>query len=68
MSATINPAAPHHLPGFITAPGESDVLLNGAAGLTIRGNDGSGISAFRRRSASEDDSPASYPHLSRTQS
>ena len=31
MSATINPAAPHHLPGFITAPGESDVLLNGAA-------------------------------------
>ncbi len=31
MSATMNPAAPHHLPGFITAPGESDVLLNGAA-------------------------------------
>ena len=31
MSANINPAAPHHLPGFITAPGESDVLLNGAA-------------------------------------
>ena len=31
MSATINPAAPHHLPGFVTAPGESDVLLNGAA-------------------------------------
>lgn len=31
MSATINPAAPHHLPGFITAPGESDVFLNGAA-------------------------------------
>ena len=31
MPATINPAAPHHLPGFITAPGESDVLLNGAA-------------------------------------
>ena len=31
MSATMNPAAPHHLPGFITAPGESDVLFNGAA-------------------------------------
>jgi len=31
MSATINPAAPHHLPGFITAPGETDILLNGSA-------------------------------------
>src|SRR3954468_19339751 len=27
MSATINPAAPHHLPSFITAPGETDVLM-----------------------------------------
>ena len=31
MSATMNSAAPHHLPAFITAPGESDVFLNGAA-------------------------------------
>jgi hypothetical protein len=31
MSAAMNPAAPHHLPVFITAPGESDVFLNGAA-------------------------------------
>lgn len=31
MSATMNPAAPHYLPVFITAPGESDVFLNGAA-------------------------------------
>ena len=31
MSATMNPAAPHHLPAFITAPGESDLFLNGAA-------------------------------------
>jgi hypothetical protein len=31
MSATMNPAAPHHLPVFITAPGESDVFFNGAA-------------------------------------
>jgi hypothetical protein len=23
----IHPAAPHHLPGFITAPGETDVLM-----------------------------------------
>ena len=31
MSARMNPAAPHHLPGFITSPGELDVFLNGAA-------------------------------------
>ena len=31
MSAAMNPAAPHHLPAFITAPGESDLFLNGAA-------------------------------------
>jgi hypothetical protein len=28
MDAVIHPLAPHHLPGFITAPGETDVLLN----------------------------------------
>ena len=27
MSATLNPAAPHHLPGFITAPGETDTFM-----------------------------------------
>jgi hypothetical protein len=27
MSASLNPAAPHHLPVFITAPGETDVLM-----------------------------------------
>ena len=27
MSASLNPAAPHHLPAFITAPGETDVLM-----------------------------------------
>lgn len=31
MAAAMNPAAPHHLPVFITAPGESDLFLNGAA-------------------------------------
>lgn len=31
MSATMNPAAPHYLPVFITSPGESDLFLNGAA-------------------------------------
>lgn len=27
MSANVHPAAPHHLPGFITAPGETDILM-----------------------------------------
>jgi NADH:ubiquinone oxidoreductase subunit 5 (subunit L)/multisubunit Na+/H+ antiporter MnhA subunit len=27
MSDSLNPAAPHHLPAFITAPGETDVLM-----------------------------------------
>jgi hypothetical protein len=29
MSESLHPAAPHHLPGFITAPGETDVLMIG---------------------------------------
>ena len=29
MSETVNPAAPHHLPGFITAPGDTDVFMIG---------------------------------------
>jgi hypothetical protein len=31
MATGMNPAAPQHLPAFITAPGESDIFLNGAA-------------------------------------
>lgn len=27
MSASVHPAAPHYLPPFITAPGETDVLM-----------------------------------------
>jgi len=27
MAESINPAAPHHLPSFITAPGHTDVLM-----------------------------------------
>jgi hypothetical protein len=27
QNSTINPAAPHHLPGFIASPGETDMLL-----------------------------------------
>ena len=27
MTESLHPAAPHHLPAFITAPGESDILM-----------------------------------------
>ena len=27
MTTSVHPAAPHHLPAFITAPGETDVLM-----------------------------------------
>ena len=27
MSETLHPATPHHLPGFITAPGDTDTLM-----------------------------------------
>ncbi|UVC13738.1 hypothetical protein [Mesorhizobium onobrychidis] len=30
MSEAMHPAAPHHLPPFITAPGETDVLFTGS--------------------------------------
>lgn len=30
MSEAMHPAAPHHLPNFITAPGETDVLFTGS--------------------------------------
>ena len=29
MNEPLHPAAPHHLPGFITAPGDTDVLMIG---------------------------------------
>src|SRR4029079_5660235 len=35
MSDTINPAAPHFLPSFITAPGETDYLLYGVASFCV---------------------------------
>jgi hypothetical protein len=35
MSDTLHPLAPHHLPPFITAPGESDILFNVMAGVVI---------------------------------
>jgi hypothetical protein len=27
MAESLHPAAPHHLPSFITAPGDTDVLM-----------------------------------------
>jgi hypothetical protein len=35
MSGAINSAAPHHLPAFITAPGETDVLMVVMGGFLI---------------------------------
>jgi hypothetical protein len=35
MSEGVHPAASHHLPFFITAPGETDVLLNVTIGILI---------------------------------
>src|SRR5687767_6394669 len=29
MTASLHPAAPHHLPPFIAAPGETDILMVG---------------------------------------
>jgi hypothetical protein len=34
LSESIHPAAPHHLPSFITAPGDTDVLMV-VAGITL---------------------------------
>ena len=27
MNESVHPSAPHHLPGFITAPGDTDILM-----------------------------------------
>ena len=37
MAQGLNPAAPHHLPVFITAPGETDVFMVGSAIFLIVG-------------------------------
>jgi hypothetical protein len=34
LSESLHPAAPHHLPSFITAPGDTDVLMV-VAGITL---------------------------------
>ena len=35
MNGSLHPSAPHHLPGFITAPGETDVFMVVMAALLI---------------------------------
>ena len=35
MAPSAHPAAPHHLPGFMTAPGETDVLMVGIAAFLV---------------------------------
>src|ERR1700694_5883196 len=34
VSESLHPSAPHHLPGFITAPGETDILMV-VVGITL---------------------------------
>ncbi|RUM95763.1 hypothetical protein EET67_21405 [Pseudaminobacter arsenicus] len=47
MTNAIHPAAPHHLPVFITAPGESDVFLIGCAIFLVLAIVGLGSLYFR---------------------
>lgn len=35
MTTSLNPAAPHHLPAFIAAPGETDVFTVAAAAILV---------------------------------
>jgi hypothetical protein len=53
MSSALHPAAPHHLPGFITAPGETDVLMVGGAIFLIIAVLGLGSVYFRLHSLPE---------------
>jgi hypothetical protein len=47
MAASLHPAASHHLPAFITAPGETDVLMVAMAVLLILAVLGVGILFLR---------------------
>jgi hypothetical protein len=47
VSATVNSAAPHHLPSFITGPGETDILMVVMAIFLIGGVLGFGILFLR---------------------
>jgi hypothetical protein len=53
MSPVINPAAPHHLPMFITLPGNTDVLMVVMAVVMVLSVLGIGILYFRLHSLPE---------------
>lgn len=47
MTTALHPMAPHHLPGFITAPGETDVLMVVAAVILLAAVLGVGLLFLR---------------------
>ncbi|WP_293796959.1 hypothetical protein [uncultured Bosea sp.] len=47
MAADLHPLAPHHLPSFITAPGETDILTVVAAATLIGAVLGAGLLFLR---------------------
>lgn len=53
MTQSLHPAAGHHLPGFITAPGETDVLMVVMAVVLLGGLLGFGILFLRLHSLPE---------------
>jgi hypothetical protein len=53
MTATQHPAASHHLPWFITAPGETDILFTITTVLVIATILGLGVIFFRLHSLPE---------------
>ena len=53
MTAAQHPAAPHHLPWFITAPGESDTLFTITTIVVIAMVTGLGVLFFRLHSLPE---------------
>src|ERR1700758_3596631 len=53
MASSAHPAASHHLPGFITAPGETDVLMVAMGIILLLAILGFGILFFRLHSLPE---------------
>jgi len=47
LSAPLHPAAPHHVPFFITGPGETDVLMVGTAIFLLLAVFGTGVLFLR---------------------
>uniref|UniRef100_A0A9E8CN54 Uncharacterized protein n=1 Tax=Bosea sp. NBC_00436 TaxID=2969620 RepID=A0A9E8CN54_9HYPH len=47
MAADLHPLAPHHLPSFITAPGEADILMVVAAATLVGAVLGAGLLFLR---------------------